>query len=156
MNVYNKIVVPQARQLLRSTSTIRPLATQAKPSKKEGDISSVFVSLSGATASKLPQRFADIKKQLIAGHEEALSASWVRLLNRLASENELVARKGPAIVPQIEFADLSSVKAGDNFVQEVRKRGVAVVRGVVPEQEARSYKDELEEYIRANPWTKGM
>jgi hypothetical protein len=40
-------------------------------------------------------------------------------------------------------------------MEEIRKRGVVVVKGVVPEVEARAYKGEVEEYVRKNPWTKG-
>jgi hypothetical protein len=32
---------------------------------------------------------------------------------------------------------------------------VAVIRGVIPEDEARSYKFEIEEYARQNPQTRG-
>lgn len=145
-----KNIAPFTGQVLR-----RSLATHAKPTKKEGDISSVFVSLSGQAASKLPDRFADIKRNLVKGHEAALTEGWKRLLDKLVVENEVVAQKGPAIVPQIDFEALRDAKAGDEFVEEVKKRGVAVVRGVVPEEEARGYKFEVEEYVKANPWTKG-
>jgi hypothetical protein len=30
-----------------------------------------------------------------------------------------------------------------------------VIRGVIPEQEARAYKFEIEEYVKKNPQTKG-
>ena len=138
---------------VRFANTVRRLATQVKAAKKEGDISSVFVSLSGATPSKLPSRFADIKRQLIGGNEERIVASWERLLKRLAIENEIVTLKGPNVVPQISFKDIE--KPSTDFLNEVKKRGVAVVRGVVPVDEARGYKAEVEEYVKANPWTKG-
>ena len=142
-----------ARQLLNTPSSIRNLATQAKAAKKEGDISSVFVSLSGAAPAKLPSRFAEIKRQLIQGNEDRVLASWQRLLEQLSKENEIVAQKGPDVVPQIHFKDIG--KPSTEFLKEVKKRGVAVVRGVVPVDEARGYKTEVEEYVRANPWTKG-
>jgi Protein of unknown function (DUF1479) len=138
--------------LRRRSSSSRGLTTQLK-SKKEGDISSVFVSLSGAAATKLPDRFTDIKRDLIRGNEEKLTNSWKRLLKQLAVENRVVAAHGPNVVPQIEYEELS--KPSDQFMEAVNKRGVAVIRGVVPEAEARGYKGEVEEYVRANPWTKG-
>jgi hypothetical protein len=138
--------------LLMDSSSSRGLATQVK-SKKEGDISSVFVSLSGAAATKLPDRFTDIKRDLIRGNEEKLTKGWKRLLEQLAVENRFVAAHGPNVVPQIEYEELS--KPSDQFMEAVKERGVAVIRGVVPEAEARGYKGEIEEYVRANPWTKG-
>jgi hypothetical protein len=71
----------------------------------------------------------------------------------LSKENEIVARKGQNVVPQIDFKDIG--KPSTDFLKEVKKRGVAVVRGVVPADEARGYKGEVEEYVKANPWTKG-
>lgn len=130
----------------------RNLATHTKV-KEEGDISSVFVSLSGASPPALPERFTDLKRQLVRGKEGQISASWKRLLKQLLIENKLVAEKGSAVVPQIDFNDLSKPSA--DTLNQIRRRGVAVVRGVIPEQEARGYKDEVEEYVKANPWTKG-
>ncbi|KAL3418929.1 hypothetical protein PVAG01_09150 [Phlyctema vagabunda] len=153
-------VVSISQAVLRTSQQSRGLATAvaAKKSpgnnKKEGDISSVFVSLSGTKAEQLPPRFAEIKRQLIRGHEERLTASWKSLLEQLAVENAFIASRGPDIIPQIDFTDLASPPR--DFLAEVKKRGVAVVKGVVPEQEARSYKDGVEEYVRENPWTKAF
>lgn len=140
-------------QSIMATQLARSMTSQVKTAKKEGDISSVFVSLSGASATPLPERFANIKRNLISGNENHVRASWYRLLERLAVENEIVSRQGPAVIPQINFRDLS--KPPNEFINEVKKRGVAVVKGVVPEDEARAYKTEVEEYVKANPGTKG-
>ena len=139
--------------LLRARTSSRRMATQAK-AKKEGDISSVFVSLSGAQAAPLPERYTEIKRNLIRGNEKRLAESWQALLPKLATENELVAKLGPNVVPQIDFKNLGS--PSDDFISEVKKRGAAVVRGVVPRDEARAYKNDVEDYVRINPWTKGF
>lgn len=124
-----------------------------RSAKKEGDISSVFASLSGGEAKELPQRFVDIKKHLIHGHEDQVKQSWDRLLRRLKDEIALVETGGSNVIPSIDFKDIHS--APDSFREELKKRGVAVVRGVVPETEARGYKEDVEEYVRKNPGTKG-
>lgn len=149
------------RSLLR-TSTSRYISKtsfltrglQIQATRKEGDISSVFVSLSGVTPEPLPQPFADIKRQLIKGNEDTITASWKRLLTQLSSEISIVKQNGPSIIPSISFRDLSNPSS--DFLKEVRNRGVAVIRSVVPEAEARSYKTEVEEYVKANPSTKGL
>ncbi|AEO68213.1 uncharacterized protein THITE_2052208 [Thermothielavioides terrestris NRRL 8126] len=124
------------------------------PGKAVGDISDSFASLSGRQAQPLSDRFRELKLRLVAGHEDAVVASWKRLLAALRRENELIARAGPAIIPEVRFshlhADLRALKP------EIHKRGVALIRGVIPEDEARAYKFEIEEYVRQNPHTRGF
>lgn len=130
----------------------RFVATQESESRKEGDISSVFRSLSGGEDEALPQRFADVKRGL-AQDKGALHASWNRLLKRLEHETGVIKAKGSAGIPEIDFADLDKPPAA--FNEALRKTGVAVVRQVIPEKEARAFKDDIEAYIAANPSTKG-
>jgi hypothetical protein len=125
----------------------------AEPPRKEGDISSVFVSLSGVKEEALPEEFANQKRRLIAGNERHVKESWDRLLRNLREEVRTIGELGSNIIPSIDFKDIKN--APKSFQQELRKRGVAVVRGVVPEAEARSYKELIEDYVRANPHTRG-
>ncbi|KAI1661850.1 DUF1479-domain-containing protein [Daldinia decipiens] len=144
------------RRLSINTHQIRSVtgtATQTQ-TKREGDISDSFVSLSGAARPLLPQRFLNLKKTLVSGHEGRVIDSWNRLLAELKRENKIIARGGPGIIPSLDFQDLDTdiTKLRD----ELEKRGVAVIRGVLPEDEARSFKDEIEEYVRQNPQTKAF
>ncbi|PPJ59536.1 hypothetical protein CBER1_08866 [Cercospora berteroae] len=144
------------RVLQRSTKlnqTVRGAAGTATQ-KREGDISDAFASLSGLQFEPLEPRFADLKKRLIAGHEEALHHSWHRLLASLREEIPIIAEQGCKIVPEIDFKDIDN--ASENFKSEHRKRGVAVIRNVLPEQEALDLKTGLKEYIAANPHTKAF
>lgn len=75
------------------------------------------------------------------------------MLEQLAVENETVKQRGPNIIPQIQFSDLKN--ASEEFIEETKKRGVAVIKSVIPENEARGYKEEVEEYVRLNPSTRG-
>lgn len=129
------------------------MGTRTQQPKKEGDISSVFVSLSGADRPPLPDRFRQIKNSLIAGREDKVIASWNRLLEELRKENETIAAQGSAVIPTVEFDNLESELG--RLKPEIQKRGAAVIRGVVPEAEARAYKSEIEEYVKKNPSTKG-
>lgn len=141
-----------ARLQVRSMATAAPAAGQ-KAAKKEGDISDAFVSLSGAKHAPLPDRFRQLKCDLVRGRESAITESWVRLLRDLRKENDIIASKGSDVVPQVEFKDLEGGISG--LKKEIIKRGAVVVRGVVPEGEARAYKEEVEEYVKKNPWTRG-
>lgn len=124
-------------------------------SKKEGDISDAFVSLSNTSQEPLPDRYRQLKLSLIEGHEDAVVSSWKSLLHRLKIENEEVAGKGSEIIPRVKYQEL--VDGLDKVRrEEIKKRGTVVVEGVVEEDEARGYKTSAEDYIKANPHTKGM
>ncbi|TEY46330.1 hypothetical protein BOTCAL_0316g00110 [Botryotinia calthae] len=150
----------------KSKFTIRNLATQAKSfnissmnamnPKEEGDISSVFVSLSCAKPTPLPERFADIKRNLIRGHEEAVQASFTRLIEQLAVENRKVAELGPKIIPSVTFKDVLEKNVSEKQLKDMRDKGALVIRGVVDETIARGYKQEVEDYVKLNPSTKGF
>lgn len=132
----------------------RQMTTSAQTSRKEGDISSVFVSLSGKEQTPLPQRFADQKKRLIAGREDQVKKSWDKLLYGLREEVRTIEQRGSDIIPSIDFSDIQA--APRSFQDELRKRGAAIIRGVIPEAETRAYKEDIEAYVWENPQTKGM
>jgi len=140
-----------ASMAAQATSHPKPHAVN---NKREGDISDAFASMSGKEVEPLPDRFRQLKLELVKGNEDSVVAGWKRLLAVLQRENDLVASRGPSIIPQIPFSnrleeDLMARK------DEIKKRGVAVIKGVIPEDEARAYKFEIEEYVRQNPHTKG-
>ncbi|KAF2246683.1 DUF1479-domain-containing protein [Trematosphaeria pertusa] len=136
----------------RTVTQLRTAATQAQ--KRAGDISDAFVSLSGQNFAPLPPEYADLKGRLIKGREDAVRESWERLLRHLREEIPLIVELGSKVIPEVDYKDIDN--APETFSKELRKRGVAVVRGVVPEQEALQWKEELREYIRQNPQTKAF
>lgn len=123
--------------------------------KRSGDISDAFASLSGKEFGPLEPRYAEVKKTLIAGREDAVRASWDRLLANLHKEIPLVAEKGSEVIPVVEYEDIVAGTVGKQFIDDLKKRGVAVVRGVVSEEEALGYKVDIREYLNKNPNTKG-
>lgn len=121
--------------------------------RREGDISDSFASLAGIKDEPLPDQFRQLKLSLIEGREEKIKASWNRLLQRLEIENDVIAELGSKVIPEIRFDNLEDDLSRNS--DAIKKRGSAVIRGVIPEDEARQYKFDLEEYIRKNPQTKG-
>lgn len=136
----------------RVVTQLRAASTQAQ--KREGDISDAFASLSGQQFTPLAPEYAELKRRLIQGHEDKVRESWERLLRDLREEIPLIVEQGSKVIPEIDFKDLDD--ASEQFNGDLKKRGVAVVRGVVEEEEALGWKDDLREYIRQNPQTKGM
>ena len=78
-------------------------------------------------------RYADIKAGLIRGREDEVRASWERLLKGLREEIPGIVKRGVGIVPEINFKDIKN--APESFNEELKERGVAVVRGVVEERD---------------------
>ncbi|KAH6605833.1 hypothetical protein Trco_004986 [Trichoderma cornu-damae] len=142
---------PVVSRLRRGLATVQV----PKPApKRQGDISDSFASLSGAQQAPLPDRFRRLKLDLVRGREKEVVAGWTRLLRTLREENEIIAQRGPRAIPQVRFADLDH-GLDDKVREEIKKRGVVVVHGVIPEREARGYKASVEEYIERNPHTRG-
>lgn len=138
---------------LFSASTIHPADAHVLPTNKAaGDISHVFPSLSGKAIPPLPSRFADLKQKLVAGREREVEDSWYRLLDQLRKDKEEIKAAGPSIIPEISFEDIKKQEydRSEGFRRELRQRGVAIVRGVVSEEEALGWKDLLQRYIHSN------
>lgn len=125
--------------------------TSAKP---EGDISSVFASLSDRVQD-LPERFATLKEGILGAdtaQRRKLEDSWQRLISSLEVELNEIVRRGSEVIPVLDFSDISS--ASDSAREEIRKRGACVIKNVVPRKQALEWKERLRSYIKANPSTK--
>jgi hypothetical protein len=90
------------------------------------------LSFYGTEPVPLPSRFASIKRNLVAGHEAELEASWERLLDALRDEVEHIQSQGPNVTPSIDFTDIENPAKKADFARELRRYGVGVVRGVMP------------------------
>lgn len=103
----------------------------------------------------MPPRFADVKSRLINGHEDAIRESWVRLLADLQKETETIRAAGSSIIPELAFSDLKNLEKRAKFKDQLHKRGVAVIKGVVSKKEALEWKKSLKKYIQSNPSIRG-
>lgn len=110
---------------------------------------SIFAEITEALP--LPSRFARIKQGLIAGKEDQIKASWVRLLVKLKAEIDIVANNGPDIFPSIEFDHLKKGSETAEFSAQLKERGVGVIRGVIPQDVAAQWKAETNQYLEEDP-----
>ena len=125
--------------------------------KRAGDISDAFASLAGdGTEPPLDARFATLKKELLHGREEAIVASWNRLLEHLREEIAIVREKGSSLIPEISYNDVKNGKVSQSFRSSYEKTGACVVRGVVSPSEALGYKSSIRDYVKQNPQTKAF
>lgn len=141
--------------------------------KPAGDISSVFPSLSGVAPAPLHPRFASLKRQYLNGRENDLQSGWERLVGELRREVEEVKELGGKVrllsflvslcactnknniqaIPSIEFKHLAAASPAE--IAEIKRRGVVVIRNVLPENEALQLKADIRDYLRENSNAKG-
>lgn len=162
--------LPLARSLSAAAARRSVVTTTAL--KAAGDISSVFPSLSGVAPAPLHPRFAALKRKYLNGRESDLQAGWERLVGELRQEVEEVKELGSKVrplfigylevpvlmrvvqaIPSIEFKHLASASPAE--IAEIKRRGVVVIRNVIPEHEALQLKADIGDYLRENPNAKG-
>ncbi|KAB5578370.1 hypothetical protein GE09DRAFT_1168971 [Coniochaeta sp. 2T2.1] len=109
----------------------------------------------------LQPRFAEIKRKIVSANPDAIAASWNRLLRELKREIDLITAMNAAeVIPSIDFDDVSNASAvqslekREDFSSQLKKRGVGIIRGVVPKGTAVAWKQELDDYIWTNPQTR--
>lgn len=105
------------------------------------------LSFYGAQPVPLPQRFASIKQKLVTGHEEALQASWTRLIAALREETAFIAEHGTKLIPAIAFDDIGDRAAVDAFKASLKRFGVGIVRGVVAQENIDRWLAETQRYL---------
>ncbi|KAG8997760.1 hypothetical protein FRB94_007482 [Tulasnella sp. JGI-2019a] len=135
-------------------------STPVRKGKQEGDISSVFASLSGAAHVELPPRFAELKRTIVGPSAEAqhrLRESFADLLQAIKVGVEEIQLKGADTIPEVAFAELIQNNGSEGpWKDEAKRRGAVVVRDVVDDKEALAWKEEVKAYVKANPQVKGF
>jgi hypothetical protein len=148
----HRFVIPVRSMATKMASMSSMMQVSAKP---EGDISSVFASLSGDDMNKpLEPRFAQLKEQIIRDHKQEVKDSWYRLLDALKREISIIRSSGSSVIPQVNFNDMKNLSS--DVRNEIRARGVMVVRGVLSEDHAIKLKTNVQNYIQQNPHTKAF
>ena len=130
-----------------------PTATSAN--RAEGSFGDAFTSLSTGT-EELPPRFKELKLQLLQNNENAILASWHRLLEAIThSTVPDIQSLGQKAIPSVDFSAIKDGRLPEYARTELKTAGVIIVRGVVAEKRALDWKADVQGYIAANPQTKG-
>ena len=149
------------RPSLNTSPTSSPdaaLLTPRKAAKAEGSIASVFASLSGGTLEDaLPDRFAQLKQSLVSSpaHAEHLQATWRDVLSALSARVSETVALGGACIPELEFPSTAPTAGLESWtdkktLQAIKERGVAVIRNVIPSQQALQWKEDIRAYAKHN------
>jgi hypothetical protein len=142
-----------ATNSLPSTNTYVP---RKRLPKEEGDISSVFASLTGDTAQELPPHFSQLKRQIIGEHGDAILASWKRLIPVVEAKVREANERGPSIFPEVQFEDVKNNNIDEATIKRIKQTGVCIIRNTIPKSEAAELLSDIRKYIKDNPTTKGI
>jgi Protein of unknown function (DUF1479) len=136
-------------------STTIPLRRKRIP-KVEGDISSVFASLTGDKVNALPKRFVELKREIIGEYGDAILKSWKRLIPVVEEKVREANERGPSIFPEIQFSDIQENNVDDGMIDRIKRTGVCIIRNAIPKEETTEILCDVRKYITANPTTKGI
>jgi len=122
-------------------------AHSSRGQKAEGSIASLFTSLSIGGVQVLPDRFADLKKEM---WKDGLVQSWREVLAALETAVDEVSIKGASTIPRIAYADIVKGLSPEE-IAAVKQTGTVIVTGGVMKEEALAWKQSVKEYINTNP-----
>lgn len=98
---------------------------------------------------ELERYYLDLKRTIVAQYgEEVLELAWVQVYMNLESVTKEIMSKGTDIIPNLTFDEITTLN--DAQRQEILSKGCCVVRGVIPESEARLWFSQLEGFIMDN------
>ena len=97
-----------------------------------------------ALKADLRAKLPDLKK-VVAEVEDAMK----REVDEIATARE----KGGSVVPILDYKDVEAGTISEEIKAEMRRRGVAVVRGVYPRAQAEAWNDEIGDYLQRNRYT---
>ncbi|KAI1812707.1 hypothetical protein GGS20DRAFT_578120 [Poronia punctata] len=106
------------------------------------------LSFYGTRPVPLPSRFASLKKRLVAGHEAELEASWGRLITALREEVKYIDEHRTELIPSIDFTEINDRSKTGAFEASLKRHGIGVIRGVIPQEDANKWVEETKQYLK--------
>ncbi|KAK7461877.1 hypothetical protein VKT23_008311 [Stygiomarasmius scandens] len=103
------------------------------------------------------QHLLDIKKEIASSFPDfqaRVTNAWVEIIDELSKAADKISSVGPDYIPQVNLSELSSLSP--EKVNEIRRKGTVVIRDVVDDADAISWKQQLKEFVAANPDIEGF
>ncbi|KAL5511381.1 hypothetical protein ACEPAH_4597 [Sanghuangporus vaninii] len=102
-------------------------------------------------AGSLPARFADLKQSIVPDEESKarMTAAWNDLLGELRTAVGEIKTNSSSIIPQVEFSELQNLTSEQ--IDLIKRRGTVLIKNVVDDDQAISWREELKKYIKTNP-----
>ncbi|KAF5342342.1 hypothetical protein D9611_001342 [Ephemerocybe angulata] len=108
-------------------------------------------------AGPLPERFADIKKDIAASYpefQERATKAWAEIIQALGETTASIVEKGSEYIPQVYFKDLKNLD--QETVDRIRRVGTVIIRDIVDDAEAAKWKEDLKTFVKENPDVDGF
>lgn len=126
----------------------------------EGDVSSIFASMANdpgvhKRGERLPERFVELKRDIIGDNGNAILASWKRLLPIIEAKVREAKQRGPSIFPELDFSDVEKNSVDAGMIDRIKQTGACIIRNTIPREEAVQYLIDICQYIKENPTSKG-
>ncbi|KAJ7056743.1 hypothetical protein C8F01DRAFT_1154748 [Mycena amicta] len=105
-------------------------------------------------------RLAEIKAAVAAENgpdfEQKATQAWAEIIAELATLTKTIVKKGSEYIPRVSFADIQAGTLSAETIADVKRKGTVVIKDVVDDEQARTWKVQLEEFIKQNPQADGF
>ncbi len=104
------------------------------------------------TPDNVPQAIERMKRALGA-RRDLLDRAYREVTDQILFEADSIAAQrdsGKRVIPELDLAAIEADRVAETLRTQIRRRGVCVIRNVVPREEAKCWNDELGEYISGN------
>ncbi|KAK0242477.1 hypothetical protein EDD85DRAFT_811490 [Armillaria nabsnona] len=98
-----------------------------------------------------------IKNEIASSYpdfEERVTQGWADILVELKKATQEISAGGPEFIPQVQFSELDSLPA--DKIGEIRRKGCLVIKDVVDDAQAISWRKLLEDFVSTNPDADGF
>ncbi|KAL1745584.1 hypothetical protein HDZ31DRAFT_62993 [Schizophyllum fasciatum] len=102
--------------------------------------------------SDLPPQFADLKKEIadsIPDFESKATRAWGEIIAELAIVTKAITEQGSKYIQEVEFSELKKLSKDD--IDKIKRIGTVVIHNIVPDEEAKQWKSDLDEFVKTNP-----
>ncbi|KAG7444743.1 DUF1479-domain-containing protein [Guyanagaster necrorhizus] len=104
-----------------------------------------------------PADLLKLKAHIAASYpdfEANVTKAWKEVIDELAVVTETISEQGANYLPQLEFADLSDLTEAQKT--EIKSKGCVVIRNVIEDQQAITWRHGLQDFVAANPDVEGF
>uniref|UniRef100_A0A6B2L4R6 DUF1479 domain-containing protein n=1 Tax=Arcella intermedia TaxID=1963864 RepID=A0A6B2L4R6_9EUKA len=84
--------------------------------------------------------------------KETPSQVWERFSPQLGNEIKIIKELGSKAVPIVQFSDIVGHSVSPQQISEVKKRGVCIIRNVVPKEVANEWHSQAQQYVQQNKY----
>ena len=106
----------------------------------------------------LEERFSKLKQTVIKPMDkDRVIESYQRVKQALEIDADRISKQGPQAIPEVDFSVVEAHGGLPESLKDlVRQTGCLIIRGVVSEQQATTWENDLRSYARRHPKVSGF